>query len=109
MPGQGICVNKGTLGKPCCHQTCVGPNVTCSSGTCIDRTAEPVLDQSGGPLPGQIGGPCIGADGLCDENEDVALECIDGMCQTPMNDGVLDQSVCILTLQSQHSSGFQPN
>lgn len=78
-PGEGICAAKGMLGQPCCTRACKGDNVTCAEGTCVDVNEEPVFDQSG-PLPGTPGGLCIGDDQLCDEDDDVVLECIDRVC-----------------------------
>jgi hypothetical protein len=60
---------------------------------------EPVSKQPEGPFPGQQGGPCIGANALCDKDEAITLECIDGLCQAPKGGGVLDQSVCIPPLK----------
>ena len=93
-PGAGACADKGALGQPCCFQACAGgASIVCSAGTCVDKAAEQVLDQSGGPLPGQEGGPCIGADAMCDENDEVILECVDLVCKREEGAGVLDQSV----------------
>lgn len=90
-PGEGVCVGKGMLGQPCCMRACAGPNITCAEGTCVDINEEPVIDQSG-PLPGALGGRCIGDDQLCDEDDTVALECVDNVCVEP---GIVsDQSVC---------------
>lgn len=80
----------GMLGQPCCLRSCAGDNVTCAEGTCVDINETPVSDQSG-PVPGSAGGPCIGDDHLCDENDDLILECVDRVCIE--QEGVPDQSV----------------
>jgi hypothetical protein len=91
VPGEGKCTGMGTKpGELCCNGNCSGEELACSEGTCVDVNEEPVLDQSG-PRPGQNGGRCIGADQVCDEDEDLALECVDGFCKAP--DVVTDQSV----------------
>jgi hypothetical protein len=91
VPGEGSCINKGMINQECCNGVCVGENIECSSGSCVDVTDDPVDDQSGF-RPGQEGGPCVGALKLCDEDEDLGLECIDNICQLPQ--GVNLQSVC---------------
>ena len=93
QPGQGVCKGKGELGQPCCGVICTGQNIICSSGTCVDKTAAVVMDQSGGPPAGQKDGACIGADLMCDESDDVVLVCQDGVCVEETTTGVLDQSV----------------
>lgn len=90
-PGEGLCIAMGMLGQPCCMRMCSGENTVCAEGTCVNINEDPVLDQSG-PPPGSVGGPCIGDDQLCDENDDLVLECIDRVCVEQLI--VLDQSVC---------------
>lgn len=81
VPGQGACKGMGTKrGEPCCNLKCDGAELFCSAGTCVDEDI--VLDQSG-LQGGQEGGECIGEDQLCDETEDFALECVDGVCVAP--------------------------
>ena len=94
--GVGLCEGKGRIGEPCCILYCEGKNAVCAEGTCVDKTAEPVLDQSGGPPPGAVGGACIGANEICDDSgdEDAALvECVEGICTQVAAAVVEDQSV----------------
>jgi hypothetical protein len=90
VPGKGVCAGKGQAGQECCFLQCQGDNLSCSEGTCVD-IVNAVIDQAG-PPPGTEGAPCVGQYQECDENDEFALQCVDGKCILPPQ-GVLDQSV----------------